>query len=91
MLAPIIGILLFTLCYLVAALLYPGGSQANKTSIGFTWINNYWCNLLNDTAMNGQPNPARPMAIAGMFFYASRFLSFGFFSPSKQVLGNLPG
>jgi hypothetical protein len=87
MLAPIIGILLFTLCYLVAALLYPGGSQANKTSIGFSWINNYWCNLLNDTAMNGQPNPARPVAIAGMFFLCITLSIFWFLFPIQTGIG----
>lgn len=52
--------------YIVAALLYPGGSQVDEKAIGFSWINNYWCNLLNERAINGEPNPAKPLAMAGM-------------------------
>lgn len=63
---PLAGIGLFFLLYLLAATLYPGGSQANSTAKGFSWLHNYWCNLLNQKAINGQPNAARPVAIAGM-------------------------
>lgn len=66
-LIPIWGTLIFVVHYLVAAFLYPGGSQLDKNSIGFSWTDNYWCNLLNDFAINGQPNPARPIAMSGMF------------------------
>jgi hypothetical protein len=65
-LIPIFGSAVYVLLYIIATLYYPGGSQIDKNSIGFSWINNYWCNLLNDTAINGQPNPAKPIAIAGM-------------------------
>ncbi|MEO6548107.1 MAG: hypothetical protein ABIN94_08915 [Ferruginibacter sp.] len=86
-LIPLFGGILFILIYLIAAFLYPGGSQANISSVGFSWIHNYWCNLLNSTAMNGDVNPARPVAITGMvilcislavFWYQfSRLMKFG--------------
>ena len=63
---PIIGIALFWSLYFYAATLYPGGSQADSNSVGYDWINNYWCNLLNTHATNGLPNPARPFAIMAM-------------------------
>jgi hypothetical protein len=66
LLTPILGTLLFVVLYLVASSLYPGGSQVDKGSIGFSWTNNYWCNLLSGNAINGQPNPAKPYAISGM-------------------------
>ena len=75
---PIIGIVIFGLLYYYASTLYPGGSQANLEVIGYDWINNYWCNLMNENAMNGEVNPARPYAIfamvslcisLGVFFY----------------------
>lgn len=66
-LVPFFGVLLFILLYFIATLFYPGGSQVDKNSIGFSWINNYWCNLLNEDAINGQPNPAKPIAMTGMF------------------------
>ena len=66
-LTPIFGTLIFIVLYVTATLLYPGGSQVDKNSVGFSWINNYWCNLLNETAINGHPNPAKPVAMTGMF------------------------
>jgi len=63
---PVIGILLFWSLYFYAASLYPGGSQADSNSVGYDWIHNYWCNLLNVNATNGMPNPARPFAIFAM-------------------------
>ncbi len=47
-------------------MLYPGGSQVDVNSKGFSWINNYWCNLLNENAISGQHNPGRPIALTGM-------------------------
>lgn len=66
-LAPIAGVLLFVILYIIAAFLYPGGSQFDKTAKGFSWMNNYWCNLLNDKALNGQYNSAKPVAMAAMY------------------------
>ena len=60
---PTIGILCYLLLYAYSSTLYPGGSQANLNSEGFDWIHNYWCNLMNETGMNGQVNPARPFSI----------------------------
>jgi hypothetical protein len=66
-LIPLFGSVVFVLLYFVATLYYPGGSQADKNSIGFSWINNYWCNLLNDTSINGEINQAKPIAITALF------------------------
>lgn len=63
---PTLGILCFGILYVYASELYPGGSQANLESEGFDWINNYWCNLMNEKSMNGEPNPARPISIFAM-------------------------
>jgi len=57
---------LFIILYIVAALLYPGGSLTNKTSLGYNWTENYWCNLLNNSAINGQINTAKPVAMTAM-------------------------
>ena len=66
-LIPIFGSLLFIVFYIIAAYLYPGGSETDNSSVGFSWTNNYWCNLLHENAINGQPNSAKPFAISGMF------------------------
>lgn len=71
LLLPIFGILLFAVMYIIAASLYPGGSQTDIHSTGFSWRDNYWCNLFNRTAINGEPNPARPIARIAMYILAA--------------------
>lgn len=78
MLVPIFGTLLFIVLYIIATSLYPGGSQVDKNSVGFSWINNYWCNLLNEIAINGQPNAAKPVAVTGMFILCVTLIFFWF-------------
>jgi hypothetical protein len=75
-LTPSIGCVVFILLYVVAALLYPGGSHADVHSKGFSWQHNYWCNLLNDRAMNGDYNQGRFAAVAAMIILAISLLSF---------------
>jgi hypothetical protein len=71
-----IGILLSLILLLIATFYYPGGSQADKNSIGFDWANNYLCNLFNDKAVNGLDNPARIPAIGGMLCLCVSFALF---------------
>lgn len=65
-LLPLAGIGLFWALYIVATLYYPGGSHDDVTAKGFSWLHNYWCNLLDEKALNGLPNTARPVAFAAM-------------------------
>lgn len=66
MLFPAMGCSAFLFLYLIASLFYPGGSQADVHTKGFSWMHNYWCNLLNEKALNGEANAARPLAYTGM-------------------------
>jgi len=83
-LAPVLGTLIFVILYVIASLFYPGGSQADVNSKGFSWINNYWCNLTNEKAINGQQNTAKPIAIAAMFVRCLTLAVFWYIFP-KQV------
>lgn len=80
-LVPVFGISLFAVLYFIATQYYPGGSQADVKSIGFSWQHNYWCNLLNENAMNGQANPARPIAISAMIILCFSLTYFWFNLP----------
>lgn len=60
------GILLFVVFYLLAAFYYPGGSNTNTHELGFSWRNNYWCELLGENAKNGEVNTGRSFGLAGM-------------------------
>jgi hypothetical protein len=44
-------------------------------------MHNYWCNLLNENAVNGAPNPARPIAITALLMQALALASFWFLFP----------
>lgn len=80
---PSLGILVFVGLYVYAASLYPGGSQADEYSIGFDWINNYWCNLLNEKGINGETNKGRlPAIIANVILCSSLIVFFVQFSNS---------
>lgn len=87
MLTPIFGTLLFVVLYVVATLFYPGGSQLDKNSIGFSWTNNYWCNLLNENAINGQLNTAKPIAMTGMFVLCLTLSFFWYLFPRHISIG----
>ncbi|MGB5243908.1 MAG: hypothetical protein WBN50_09850 [Lutimonas sp.] len=99
-LLPTVGILIFIGLYIYAANLYPGGSQLDSNSLGFDWMNNYWCNLMNENGMNGLENPARPFAILALiilcsslalFFlqFAKYFMEKGIWKSIIQILGTL--
>ena len=60
---PLLGIVSFIGLGIFSSTLYPGGSRIDLNSEGFDWINNYWCNLMSEKGINGQPNPSRPFSI----------------------------
>ena len=82
LLTPTFGTVLFIILYIIATLFYPGGSQVDKNSIGFSWLNNYWCNLLNEQAINGQLNSAKPIAMIAMLILCLTLILFWFLFPS---------
>lgn len=82
LLYPIAGIALFVALYVIASLLYPGGSQYDSHANGFSWMHNYWCNLLNQTAINGQPNHGKPVALAGLAVLCISMILFWLVAPA---------
>lgn len=73
-LLPIVGIGLFVFFYIMAALSYPGGADISPDQIGFSFWNNYLCDLLNDHAINGAVNISRPFAITGMIILCASLI-----------------
>jgi hypothetical protein len=82
LLIPVFGTFIFIILYVTATCFYPGGSQVDKNAVGFSWANNYWCNLLNEIAINGKPNPARPFALAGMLVLCFTLAYFWYIFPT---------
>lgn len=87
-LIPLFGTVLFAALYFIASLNYPGGSQFDKSAVGFSWANNYWCNLLNDHAINGQLNSAQPIALTAMLILCFSLTFFWLLFPKYTLLGN---
>ena len=88
-LIPIFGSLVFIALYIIAAFFYPGGSETNKTAIGYSLTNNYWCNLLNDSAINGQQNTAKPIAVTAMIILCLALSTFWIFFPRQIRTGKI--
>jgi hypothetical protein len=75
------GILLFIAGYILAASLYPGGNDMDKTATGFSWQHNYWCELMATKAQNGMSNTARPVAIAALAVLSLSIILFWYYIP----------
>ncbi len=81
LLTPLVGILIFTFLYFVATFYYPGGSNVDKATPGFDWLNNYWCDLTGQLAKNGEINSARPIALIAMLILCFSLLVFWYYVP----------
>ncbi|NEU06910.1 hypothetical protein GZH53_01180 [Flavihumibacter sp. R14] len=66
--AILLGIIISVILLTTAASNYPGGSPADKSSIGYSWENNFISNLFGERALNDAPNTARYWAVSGMIF-----------------------
>lgn len=53
---------------------YPGGTYSQPASMGFQWLDNYWCDLYALKTFSGETNPARPWAILATGFLAVGFI-----------------
>lgn len=65
-LIPVTTILVFAVCYVLAALQYPGGSGMYPNSTGFSVRFNYLCDLLDAETYNGALNSGKSWAQLGL-------------------------
>jgi hypothetical protein len=82
---PLVGCFLFIVLYIIATIYYPGGSPINTSTIGFSWSQNYWCNLLSERSINGLPNSSRHIAFAAMVILCLTLITFWYFF-TKQIV-----
>ena len=80
----LIGITISLLMFLIATMVYPGGSLFDKNSVGFDWSKNFISNLFATKAVNGADNPARIWADGAMIFLSVSFAMF-FIEFSKKI------
>jgi hypothetical protein len=70
LLSPTIGVIAFALLFYYATLLYPGGSYFDRSLTSFSWLQNYWCDLLDNPTITHKDNPAKVIASAAMLVIA---------------------
>jgi hypothetical protein len=78
-----IGIGIFLALYILASLFYPGGSNFDTHAKGFSWLHNYYCDLLSTYAKNEQINIAQPIAIGAMFVLCISLMHFWYLIPIR--------
>ena len=68
----------FYASYITAAALYPGGTWADKSTVGYSLRQNYLCDIFQTTALNGLPNPgSKYIFVAFGFLLATLFFWWG--------------
>ncbi|MEJ5994455.1 hypothetical protein WG904_08500 [Pedobacter sp. Du54] len=82
--AILLCILASLMLLIVATIYYPGGTNFDTNTIGFSWKKNYISNLFAEKAVNGMENGARYWAIVGMMFHSISFSIF-FTQFSKRI------
>jgi hypothetical protein len=80
----LICIVISVILIVTATLVYPGGSLADKNSIGFDWTKNFISNLFQAKAINGSENTSRIWAIIGIAFHSVGYGIF-FIHMSKKM------
>lgn len=82
LLLPLFGMALFVLLYILAALIYPGGSWIMPQQNGFSFWNNYLCDLLDQNAINGELNTARYFARTSLTVLCLSLVLLWYYLPS---------
>ncbi len=73
---------LFVCLYAAAAVAYPGGTWEDPSTVGHSFLFNYYCDLMRPTALNGQPNPlGSQLAELGQLVFALSLGPFFFVAP----------
>lgn len=80
------ALLAFGVLVSTAAAMYPGGTWQTRSSAGFSFWNNFWCDLLSTRALNGHTN--LPGAVLARAAFASFALALFRFWPLVAVRAN---
>ncbi len=78
---PYLGMLVFLLLYVLAALHYPGGSYSHPNAKGFSFWDNYLCDLLDTYTITGVTNGARNWARMALLVLCSSLMYLWFHLP----------
>jgi hypothetical protein len=82
---PVVLTLVAVILYFHAASIYP---RATPQDAGYRHLDNYWCDLYTPN-ISGQPNPARPVAMAATVALALALAAFWVVVPALFPAGSL--
>ena len=82
------GIAISVSLLIIATLNYPGGTDQNMNTLGFSWSENFFSNLFKENALNGATNSAKIWAIISMFFYSFSCALF-FYNFSEKIVNKI--
>ena len=82
LLLPLLGLGIFILFYIVAAINYPGGSWAYPNQAKFSLRHNYLCDLLDNYSTNGTINSAKYYARFSLGFLCGSIILIWFYLPN---------
>lgn len=63
---PSYSIILFLFLFLLSTFFYTGGSRVDIQATSFSWIHNYWCDLIWPTNYREETNPVAWVAVPAM-------------------------
>jgi hypothetical protein len=77
------GMALFCAAMASAMASYPGGTWSDRTTPGHSFFRNFFCDLTQEIALSGAPNPGARVAQAGMLAIVLAFFPFWWLLPSS--------
>lgn len=85
---PTVGSLLFLILISIASINYPGGSQVDESATGYSWVNNYLCDVIASESYNQTAHPYYKAGLAAMFCLCGGLSMFFFYFPYWLDLKN---
>ncbi|MGB3467836.1 MAG: hypothetical protein WBA74_21290, partial [Cyclobacteriaceae bacterium] len=80
-LIPVVGMAIYIVVFIIAAIEYPGGSENVPMAIGYSFFHNFLCDAMNEVTHGGLLNPARSLAIKSHLILSATMISFFFVLP----------
>lgn len=78
---PIIGMGTYLIVFIIAAMDYPGGSENEPFAIGYSFFDNFLCDVMNPTTHGGEYNPARSLATISHLILSATMVAFFYLLP----------
>jgi len=85
---PIIGLIGFSLLFLMATSKYPGGSIHDMAAKQYSYFHNFICDLMSLNLPEGAVNDARPIAVIAHLMLSFAMISFFYILPEIFVRQN---